>query len=148
MRIPEDSFVTIDEATNYYVLEQKSQWDELTEDGKEGRLIQASRVVTRSFKFKDNLISKIMSGEVGIPKPLKDAVCEIAMNDVLLGTSTSSNIKREKVSSLEVEYFEKDLSDYDLALSEIAKLLNGLIINNSKGMSIFVGGICGCSQIG
>lgn len=149
-------YCDLDYALEYCVKKGYSSWTELSEDEQKIYLIRGTEFIDNFFEWK----GKTKKGQyqslafpredifddrgfelVGIPDKLKRACIEAAFLNSTSGTDTlfstkdeNGNIKRQKVDTLEVEYFNKQDSDstsykqvdYTSIYDILNKLLKGL----------------------
>lgn len=127
-----DSYISLSDAetyvTNHVIGDDKTTWDAASDADKEAALRQATQFV--DAKFRDRFLGYIQSTSqalewprtaafdrsgrtlTGTPDAVKDAVVQLAVarivadGDLVPVEDRGGQVKREKVGSLEVEYFD------------------------------------------
>lgn len=158
-----NTYVDLDYANTYLTNRGRSEWTALDEEVKKQCLILGTDYIDKLYKwygrrkFKSQVLafprvdlydSDNFSVD-GIPVNLKKAVCEAAyLNrsvETLFSTKDSDGtVKREKVDTLEVEYFENTKSteiDYTSIYDVLNTLLFGLYKTDSDASTFNVGAI-------
>lgn len=160
-----NSYCDLDFALEYCTMKGYSDWQKLSENEQKIYLIRGTEFVDNYYEWKGfrRLKNQSMAFprvelydtdhyEVeGIPERLKKACVEAAWLNASSGTDTlfttedeNGKIKRQKVDSLEVEYFEKSSSsstnsseiDYTSIYGILNKLLKGLYKTGSSASRV------------
>lgn len=144
-----NSYVTLDFADSYMFSTDHKEWKDMTENDKKALIIRATTYIDSVYskygwhgrrKFREQelafprveIIDKDGFEVVGIPKVLKQAVCEcaiLAVSEQLFTTKSSSgDIKKEKVDVIETEYFNSSESStkYISRYEVLDSMLSGL----------------------
>lgn len=146
-----NSYVDLGYADIYFTTRRVSDWATLTDDEKEGALINATDFIeiTYGSNFKGEMLRpheqalafprdgvwiapnvELPSGE--IPKRLKDAVCDLAFK-VSQGTELIQDqdriVIKEKIAVIETTY--QEFGDPATRFVKSAKLLSPLLVNVS-----------------
>lgn len=115
LNIPEDSYVTLEEANRYHAIRSSAEsWGELEDNEKARRLVSASDFLDVNYKFLGN---KVYSGQSrqfprtntggsddnGIPIPIKIAVFELALQSDL-NQNEERKMSSVKVGPISVNY--------------------------------------------
>lgn len=157
-----NTYCDLDFALEYCISHGYSSWNELTEEQQKIALIKGTEYIDSFFEWKGlkrsesqalefprvNLFDNNRFEVKGIPVNLKKACIEAAFlnstseNDTLYSTKDSNgNIKRQKVDTLEVEYFENSSKtessvDYTTIYDVLNKLLKGLYKTKDSNGSV------------
>lgn len=160
-----NSYCDLDFAVEYAVMKGYDSWNELSEEQQKVFLIRGTEYIDNFYNWKgrrrtqDQAMSfprvelyDLDRFEVrGIPIALKKACVEAAFlnsqstETTLFSTSdTNGDVKKQKVDSLEVEYFQKEKStsttrskvDYTSIYEILNKILKGLYFTGDKAISI------------
>lgn len=145
-----NSYVSLEEASQYMTNKNREDWLALTDAEKKASLIKGTQYVDNQFTWKgrrkyyeQNLAFprvKLIDLDgflvEGIPKRLKEAVCEAAFygyqSSVDLFTTHNENgaVKRQKVDVVEVEFFDSTETavDYISRYAALDALLRGLYV--------------------
>lgn len=119
-----ESYLSVIDADTYWVKRNYQIWATFSQSQKEAALRQATSYIDGTYSFKGIIlnISQALSWPrqdvfdyegrplTGIPQKLKDACAELALKTIsaplLEDVTRDATVKRQKVGTLEVEYFE------------------------------------------
>ena len=114
INVPQDSYVTVAEADAYNAIRpSNSTWAALYDTEKEQRLVSASDYLDSQYIFTGKKTDENQprefprNGAIEIPTAIKKAVLELALQETIK-SKARTEVKREKVDVLEVEYFQSD----------------------------------------
>ena len=145
INVPQDSYVTVAEADAYNAIRpSNSTWAALSDSEKEQRLVAASDYLDSQYIFTGKKTDPSQprefprNGETEIPTAIKKAVFELALQDSLT-SNPSTEVKREKVDVLEVEYFQSD--DGAIRFGYIDGLLRPFLLQSKRMGAILVGNV-------
>lgn len=123
-----NSYVTVEDAISYNISRGRDKWGDLSSQKQSSALVKATQYIDgmyrwkgrRKFESQELAFPRVMIRDIdgfevtGIPKKLKDAVCEaaykVAEEEEELFTQYDANgdIKRQRVEgAVEVEFFNK-----------------------------------------
>lgn len=149
-----DAYVSVSEADSYFSARNNSVWSSKTTAEKEAAILYATIYLDANFLWIGHLKSYEQSlgwprawaydcenrliSQDSVPLKVKHATCELA----LIATSRSlspplvhgGEVKRQKVSSLEVEYFERAKKSTTYPLIE--QILNGYYQNHQQSIEL------------
>ncbi len=120
LRIPEDSYVSIEEANKYHAFRNSfAEWQELDDQAKARRLVSASDFLDFTYRFlgkkvdpsQSRAFPRVNTGGTdskGIPTSVKYAVFELALYENL-NENPDSEMSSVRVGPLSVN-FEKNLA--------------------------------------
>ena len=153
-------YVSLDFADDYMRNTGKTAWDAKTEDEKKSYLINATKYIDRTYsklgwkgqkKYhrrqnlcfpRVELYDKDGDEVLGIPKELKEAVCEAGYlatsTSLFTVNSESGEIKRQKADALEIEYFSTSDSSgtYISRFSVLDSLLSDFYKTKTSGSRV------------
>lgn len=158
-----NSYCNLDYALEYCTMKGYTNWQTLSEDEQKIFIIRGTEFVDNFFNWKgvryrqsqsmafprDNLYDEDRYPVIGIPDKLKKACLEAAFLNASSGSDTlfsvkdeNGDIKKQKVDSLEVEYFgnQSNVSsqsvNYTTIYDVLNKLLKGLYKTKDEGSHI------------
>lgn len=154
-----NSFVTLEEANQYQTNKNRSDWLALSDDEKMASLIKGTQYVNALYKwkgrrkFKEQELSfpRVMLIDLdgfpveGIPRQIKEAVCEAAFFgyqatvELFTTHSESGDIKKQRVEgAVEVEYYNSadSVDDYISRFAALDSLLKGLYVEKGAKADI------------
>ncbi|MFZ7342943.1 DnaT-like ssDNA-binding protein [Avibacterium volantium] len=100
--IPDDSYVSLEDANQYHAMRTSAlEWEALDDETKQRRLVSASDFLDANYHFMgeksefEQLRAFPRNGSDAIPKAVKFAVCELALQE---GLNQNEEAKMESVS--------------------------------------------------
>ncbi|MEA2091121.1 MAG: DnaT-like ssDNA-binding protein [Campylobacterota bacterium] len=142
-----DTYANVQTVDNYHTKLLNTAWTDITDNlVKESHIYKAMNYLESVFGFQwvgEPLLPdtqalsmpRLYNGLTLYPKELKNAVCELALESVNLNgeplmTNTAQRVKKEKVSSIEVEYSEysSEITQY----TTVYQLLNPYVESSSS----------------
>ncbi|OBX06187.1 DnaT-like ssDNA-binding protein [Gallibacterium genomosp. 3] len=148
--IPDDSYVSVEEADKYHALRSSySDWSVLDDETKARRLVSASDFVDINYQFLGEKVDSTQQrqfpriktgwGEDGaIPKAIKFAVCELALQEAL-NQNEEQKMSSVSVGPISVNYQSSQTSNQTDRFTYIKSLL-GLYLDKRSGQVRLVRG--------
>ncbi|QPB42222.1 DnaT-like ssDNA-binding protein [Rodentibacter haemolyticus] len=144
LTIPNDSYVSLDEADNYHRLRISAEaWDGLDEQAKLRRLVSASDFLDHYYRFSGEKAESNQPRQfprklqTEIPQAIKAAVCELALQTDL-NQNQAQVMSSVKVGPISVSYGDSQSQSAN-RFEYVKSLLKDLLVDSKGYVEIFRG---------